>query len=45
MRRQTLYQSWFELHVACQELVLAIYVDVRRKLNTIKRLVKIGGEK
>lgn len=40
MNNKTLQQSWFELHVACQELMVGIYVDFQRKKNALKRLLK-----
>ena len=44
MNDKTLQQSWFELHVACQELMVGIYVDFQRKKNALKRLLKKGGK-
>lgn len=41
---KTLQQSWFELHVACQELMVGIYVDFQRKKNALKMLFRKGGK-
>jgi len=40
MNDKTLQQSWFELHVACQELMVEIYVDFQRKKNVLKRFFR-----
>lgn len=43
MSKKTLHQSVFELQVACQELMIGIYVDFQRKKNALKMLFRKGG--
>lgn len=45
MREKTMQQAFNDLQVACETLIVSTYVDIRRKLNALKKAFKIGGGK